>query len=258
MCLIAFAWQTDPARPLLLIANRDEFMDRPAAPLAYWDDAPDIAAGRDLRERGTWLGLSRTGRVAAVTNVRDPRDLARYPRSRGSLTAGFLGGQGSAADYAAALMPAAADYGGFNLLLWDGAELIYASNRPRPQWRRVDPGFHGLSNAQLDTPWPKTVWARQQIEEWVASGQTDGDRLIEAMRSRQVAPDAQLPDTGVGIEAERVLAPAFIHRPGYGTRCTTWLQIGADGQALIHERRYDAQMQPTGDTVLDVPLRCSR
>ena len=92
----------------------------------------------------------------------------------------------------------------------------------------------------------------------MASGQTDGDRLIEAMRSRQVAPDAQLPDTGVGIEAERVLAPAFIHRRGYGTRCTTWLQIGADGRALIHERRYDAQMQPTGDTVLDVPLRRSR
>ncbi|MDB5968251.1 MAG: hypothetical protein JWQ90_701 [Hydrocarboniphaga sp.] len=250
MCLIAFAWRTDPDRPLVLIANRDENHERPAAPLAFWTDAPEIAAGRDLREHGTWLGVSRRGRVAAVTNVREPQALLKYPRSRGALTTDFLLGGGSAADHAASLMADAMQFGGFNLLLWDGAELVYASNRPMPNWHRVEPGVHGLSNAQLDTPWPKTRWARQQLDGWMHQASAAPETLLDAMTRRDVPPDAELPDTGVGLEAERLLAPPFIYRPGYGTRCTSWLQIKGGG-AQIRERRYDNQAQPSGDSELE-------
>ena len=249
MCLIAFAWQTDPERPLVLIANRDEFHERPAAPLAFWDDAPEIAAGRDLREHGTWLGLSRHGRMAAVTNVREASDMQKRPLSRGALTTDFLRGTHSAADHAESLSAAAMQYGGYNLLLWDGRELVYASNRPAPNWRRVEPGVHGLSNAQLDTPWPKVRWARRELDGWMHDAAAKSDALLEAMTTRDVAADAELPDTGVGLQTERVLAPPFIYRPGYGTRCTTWLSIRGNS-AQIRERRYDDQAQPAGDTEL--------
>jgi len=252
MCLIALAWQTDPERPLVLIANRDEFHERPAAPLAFWDDAPEIAAGRDLREHGTWLGLSRRGRMAAVTNVREPQEGGRrFARSRGALTTEFLLGQSSATAHVQTLMRDAHQFGGFNLLLWDGVELVYASNRPTPNWHRVEPGVHGLSNARLDTPWPKTLWAQQQIGAWMRGSDAASESLLSAMTSREVPADAALPDTGVGIEAERLLAPPFIYRPGYGTRCTTWLQIDGRGHAQIRERRYDGQAQPAGDAALD-------
>ncbi|WP_428310941.1 NRDE family protein [Hydrocarboniphaga sp.] len=250
MCLIAFAWQTDPQRPLVLIANRDEFQERPAAPLAFWEDAPEIAAGRDLREHGTWLGLSRRGRMAAVTNVREVSDMQKRARSRGALTTDFLRGTHSAAEHAAALSADAAQYGGYNLLLWDGRELVYASNRPNANWHRVEPGVHGLSNAQLDTPWPKVRWAHRELDAWMHDRAAQPDTLLAAMTSRDVAADAELPDTGVGIEAERLLAPPFIYRPGYGTRCTTWLQIGGDHNARIRERRYDDQARPSGDSEL--------
>jgi uncharacterized protein with NRDE domain len=250
MCLIAFAWQTDPERPLVLIANRDEFHDRPASALAFWDDAPEIAAGRDLRERGTWLGLSRRGRMAAVTNVREAGEPLPRPRSRGALTTAFLLGHASAAEHAAAISADAPLYGGYNLLLWDGVELVYASNRPQANWYRVEAGVHGLSNAQLDTPWPKTRWAREQLGGWMQTPAADAEALLAAMTTRRVPSDAELPDTGVGLETERLLAPPFIYRPGYGTRCTTWLQIDRHG-AQIRERRYDGQAQPAGDSALE-------
>jgi uncharacterized protein with NRDE domain len=257
MCLIAFAWNVDPARPLVMIANRDEFQDRPAAPLGFWDDAPELAAGRDLREHGTWLGLSRRGRLAAVTNVRDPADFRPYPRSRGALTTDFLLGHRTAADHAARLVDDAQHYGGFNLLLWDGTDLVYASNRPTPNWYRVGAGVHGLSNARLDTPWPKTVWARHRIADWMRRP-TPADGLLQAMTDRSIPEDAALPDTGVGLESERLLSPPFIWRPGYGTRCTTWVQVSADGEAQMRERRYDDRGEPSGDTDLRFGLILAR
>jgi uncharacterized protein with NRDE domain len=255
MCLIAFAWQTDPARPLVLIANRDEFHERPAAALSFWSDAPEIAAGRDLREHGTWLGLSRRGRMAAVTNVREPPlDGRKFPKSRGALTTDFLLGTHSAAEHAEALTRDALQFGGYNLLLWDGVELVYASNRPEPNWHRVAPGLHGLSNAQLDTPWPKTLWARQTLDGWMHDASAASESMMNAMTRRDVPADSELPDTGVGLEAERLLAPPFIYRPGYGTRCTTWLQIGRDGVVKIRERRYDDNAQAAGDRTIEFAI----
>jgi uncharacterized protein with NRDE domain len=248
MCLIALAWNTVPDHPLLLVANRDEFHDRAAAPLHWWDDRPQILAGRDLREGGTWLGVSRSGRLAAVTNVRGADAAQPSPRSRGALVADFLDGTDSGEAFARAIAPHAAEFGGFNLLLYDGRSLHYCTNRPSFTARAVEPGVHGLSNASLDTPWPKVCQARAALEDWIVAGAGDDRLLLEAMGNPAQAPDDQLPNTGVGIELERMLSSAFIHVQGYGTRCTTAVRIDDDGSFVLHERRYDGDGAVSGET----------
>lgn len=247
MCLIAFAWQVHPDYPLVLVANRDEFHDRPSAPLGFWASAPELCAGRDLREGGTWLGLHRAGRLAAVTNVRQPAPAVGQYRSRGSLSVNFLQGSSSAADYAAGLVPQAAQYGGYNLLLWDGAELVYASNQPQPSHDRVTPGLHGLSNARLDTPWPKVCRLRGALEQWLTQPGAGDEALLKALADPQAAADAELPDTGVGLTLERALSSPFIQMPGYGTRCSSLVRVDRRGRVQFLERRYDASGAISGE-----------
>lgn len=248
MCLIAFAWNVHPAYPLLLVANRDEFHARAAAPLAWWRDRPAILAGRDLQESGAWLGLSRHGRVAAVTNVRGPDAALTRPRSRGALVADFLDDAPSAEAFSTALASHAQDYGGFNLLLFDGSALRYVSNRPDFVSRAVEPGIHALSNAQLDTPWPKALAAQRAMHEWLAGDLTDEPALLAYMADATQAADAELPHTGVGLEFERALSSAFIRMGAYGTRCTSLLRVARDGRAELFERRYDAQGRVSGES----------
>lgn len=252
MCLIAFAWNAPSDHALLLVANRDEFHARPAEPLAWWKDAPEVLAGRDLQERGTWLGVSRSGRAAAVTNVRGPDAAIRKPLSRGQLVADFLRGKDSATAYADRLEHEAAGYGGYNLLLYDGVELRYVSNRPRFLNEDVAPGVHALSNAQLDTPWPKACRARNVIEYVVArqspSEAIDDAKLLAVMAETAQAPDEALPLTGVSLEMERLLSPAFILTPSYGTRCTSLLRMSGDGRVSLLERRFDPAGRVSGES----------
>lgn len=255
MCLIAFAWNTHPDYPLILVANRDEYHQRPTAPLAFWSDAPELCAGRDLRDGGTWLGLHRAGRLAAVTNVRDPVALDGKVRSRGELTTGFLLSTDSGADYARQLHARAPEYGGYNLLLWDGTELTYASNAPQPNARPLAAGVYGLSNAQLDTPWPKVCRVRLAMQGWLDSGLREWDALIAALADDVQAPDEELPDTGVGLDTERLLSPPFIRSPGYGTRCTSVVRIDRQGRAEFFERRYDARGVVSGESSEHFTLR---
>lgn len=256
MCLIAFAWKAHPLDRLLLVANRDEFHARAATPLGWWTDhhAPDVLAGRDLQEGGAWLGVSRSGRLAAVTNVRGPDAAERKPLSRGQLVADFLRGNESASAFSDRLEHEAQAYGGFNLLVYDGTELRYLTNRPRFLSEDVAPGTHALSNAQLDTPWPKARAAHAAMDRVVARGQNveseDEAALLEVMAGRTPAPDEALPLTGVSLEMERLLSSAFIHAPAYGTRCTSLVRIGSDGNVSFLERRFDAKGQSLGDTRL--------
>lgn len=254
MCLIAFAWDVHPAHPLLLVGNRDEFHARKAQALAWWPDRPTILAGRDLQEGGAWLGLARNGRVAAVTNVRGPDAAIRKPRSRGALVADFLDGEGSAEAFAAALAPHADKYGGFNLLLFDGRALRYVSNRPAFVSRAVEPGVHALSNAQLDTPWPKAEAARMAMQDWVARDLADEQALLAQMEDATPAEDPLLPHTGVGLEMERALSSAFIRMGAYGTRCTSLLRVGR-AEAALFERRYDARGKNVGESREQFALR---
>lgn len=240
MCLILLAVQMHSAYPLVLAANRDERYDRPAAPSDWWSDAPGVLTGRDLQGLGTWMGVARDGRWAAVTNVREPSVPQRGDApSRGWLVSDFLRGTGPAEAYLAALAPRANEWNGFNLLAGDAAGAWWLSNRaPGPV--RVEPGVHGLSNALLDTPWPKVERGRGDLAR-ILAGPEDGieESLFRTLAMRDPAPDDRLPDTGVGIEAERMLSSLFISSAAYGTRASTVLRIRRDGRVFFAERTID-------------------
>jgi len=242
MCLILFAYRAHPEYRLVLAANRDEFHDRPSAPAGFWSDAPNVLAGRDLRSGGSWLGITRTGRFAAVTNYRDPRELLA-PRSdapsRGELVSSFLRGSDSPVAYLAALAGRAGAYHGFNLLVGDRESLYWFSNRAGAAPRRLQPGIYGLSNHLLDTPWPKVVRGREALRDALAAAAPlDEEPLFRLLADRAAAADQELPDTGVGIERERLLSAPFIASAEYGTRASTVLLVRSDGGAHLVERTF--------------------
>jgi uncharacterized protein with NRDE domain len=247
MCLILVAWRGHPDHPLVVAANRDEFFARPTAAAARWADAPQVLAGRDLEAGGTWLGVAAGGRFAAVTNVREPGK-PQGPRSRGRLTADFLAGDMAAADYVAAIDGAA--HSGFNLLVGDGRELWYASNRiaaPRP----LAPGIYGVSNHLLDTPWPKLATAKARFAAALTHLPAT-EAFFALLADDEIVPDAHLPATGVSLEWERRLSAIFVRSPDYGTRASTVLAVDAAGGARLHERRFDAG-GPAGESHLVLP-----
>lgn len=223
MCLIALAWQAHPDYPLIVMANRDEFYRRPTAPARFWPETPHVLAGRDLAAGGTWLGVTRSGRFAALTNYRDPA-APTGERSRGLLVSLFLQGDVSPMDYAGSVAAEGQHYGGFNLLLGDREELVIVSNRGTAPTRLL-PGVHGLSNHLLDTPWPKVVRAKAGLQAQLAA--PEADALMALLGNHEMAADAELPETGVGQAMERLLSPLFIHSPQYGTRASTVLLLGA-------------------------------
>jgi len=238
MCLILFAHQTHPDYPLVLAANRDEAYARPTAPAAFWDDEPRIYGGRDLEQGGTWLGITRSGRVAAVTNYRNSDQTKTSSRSRGELVANYLRVDQRPADYLARLRPDAGVYNGFNLITGDLDELCYLSNRGGDPIV-IAPGVHGLSNHLLDTPWPKVERGKKILTELLRRKTQDlVDELFTLLAERTVASDAALPETGVGLARERVLSPAFIISPGYGTRSSTVLLVDNHGQVVFVERSF--------------------
>lgn len=247
MCLIALAYRAHPDFELVIVANRDEYHARPTAPAGPWEDAPEVFGGRDLSQGGSWLALSKQGRLACVTNVRRMAAPDPAAPSRGGLVASFVREDQTARAFADEVGDRALAFAGFNLLLWDGTELRYLNNHPRFVSRSVPPGIHVVSNADLDTPWPKTEKLRRALAAW-AAGNGDEAPLLEALADRTPAPDADLPDTGVGLELERRLSPAFIVDPVYGTRCTTLVALRRDGSVRFTEWRFDAAGRPAGRT----------
>lgn len=233
MCLIVVGWQAHPAFPLVVAANRDEFYARPTAPADSWRDAPAVIAGRDLQAGGTWLGVTRHGRFAAVTNVREP-GVAPGRLSRGELTRNFLQSEQSAVDYLAELERSA--YSGFNLLLSDGQALCYASNRG-PVAQRLEPGIYGLSNHLLDSPWPKLVTARQRFSA-ALSHLPKQQPFFDILADDEIVPDKELPDTGVPLEWERRLSAIFVRSPDYGTRASTVVAVNGAGTVFFEERSF--------------------
>jgi uncharacterized protein with NRDE domain len=254
MCLIAFAWNVHPRWRLVLAGNRDEFHARPSAALARWDDAP-IIGGRDLQAGGTWLGVTDAGRCCVVTNVRDPRD-PQLGVSRGMLATDFLVGSMDATVHARQLLGTAAEYRPFNLLTFDARDAFYLGNRPEPRAQAVPRGVHGLSNADFNTPWPKTRRLMGCLKDWIdAGGEDEFAPLFSALADERVAPDTELPDTGVGLERERRLSPAFIRGEHYGTRAGTIVAIGHDGIGVIVERRFGPNGRFDGETTIGIDAR---
>ena len=248
MCLIVFAWRPDHPQPLIVAANRDEFYARPSLPLAHWDDRPGIYAGRDLKAGGTWLGISADGRFAALTNIRDLQ-LPQGGPSRGELVADFLHGQQSPEDYLKALRARAADYAGFNLLLGDTQQLWHF-NQQQDLAQRLPAGLYGLSNANLDSLWPKLQRAKTALADCLHQPATTP--LLDLLLDAQPAVDADLPDTGVGLQVERLLSTVFIASPGYGTCASTALIVHQDGRREIAERRFGPAGVMLGEARLEL------
>ncbi len=238
MCLILFAYKVHPSYELILAANRDEFYDRPSQPADFWSSNPRVLAGIDLQEKGTWLGVTKDGCFAAVTNYRDPASWRYDAPSRGQLVSRFLTGASTPGKYIEKIAGRAADYNGFNLLAGDRRELYAYSNRGGA--RKLDPGIYGLSNHLLDSPWPKVKRGKKLLKAVLAkTGRSLDDALFAMLADRHIPPDSQLPQTGVTLEWERLLASMFIKSPAYGTRASTILLVAKNGRIRFVEKVFN-------------------
>ena len=248
MCLLVLAWRTHPRYRLIVVANRDEFHERPTAPLAKWPEPNDILAGRDLRAGGTWLGLDRGHRFGAVTNFRELQRPRRSAPTRGNLVPAFLGQPDSPEEYLARLETDAPGYSGFNLLISDTDRLWYASNRMDRFARPLPPGIYGLSNEFLDTPWPKLRRVRERFEAWLGTTPTDPvEELFGLLADSQPASDGP-PQPGLSPEWEKALSAPFVIHPSYGTRSTTVLLLEPSGDSVMAERRFAPNGEKSGET----------
>lgn len=249
MCLILFAYQAESRFPLVVAANRDELYSRPTRQADFWPEihsGPGILAGRDLQAGGTWLGITASGRFAAVTNIRDPSQPERKPRSRGELTLGFLQSNTDPATYARQIQGSFDQYAGFNLLLGDGHSLYYLNNHHQVM-TKLESGVYGLSNGLLDAPWPKIVRGRSLLQQLVDNDNSvSTDDLLEIMRDRTEAADSDLPNTGVSIDLERKLSSTFIFQPErlYGTLCSTAIIVDKNRRCRFSEQNYNEKGQP--------------
>lgn len=238
MCLLAFNWNNHPRYKLILVANRDEFFERPSQQLHQWDSG--IYAGKDLRAGGTWLGMNPKGRFAALTNYRDLKNLKKYEKSRGDLVKNFLEGAISPHDYLKKLEAEMHQYDGFNLLVGDHENLFYLSNKSAEGIRKLEPGTYGLSNALLETPWRKLVKARESLKEHIEAGDFQLESLMKGQHSKETESPDRLPDTGATPEQEILLSAQFINVGNYyGTVNSTALLWKENGEVEMMERVFD-------------------
>jgi uncharacterized protein with NRDE domain len=251
MCLILVVWRGHPTYPCIIAANRDEFYERATEPAHWWSDRSQILAGRDLIAGGTWLGITRAGRFAALTNYRAPQQRADAP-SRGTLVKGLLESGASVQEGLTHLRRVGADYNGFNVLFSDGERLgVYES--VRGEGRELPPGIYGLSNHLLDTPWPKVQRAKARLQAALGD-MTDPAAVLALLRDDLPASDEQLPRTGVSLEWERLLSSAFIRGTDYGTRCSTVIRIDQRGTAIFDEWSWDRSGSQSGRTSLQFEI----
>jgi uncharacterized protein with NRDE domain len=244
MCLLLFAYHAHPDYRLILAANRDEFHRRPTEAAQRWSDAPEIFAGRDLEKYGTWMGVNKNGKFAALTNFRDPSQRKSNTPSRGLLVSDYLRGILSPEEYLAQLTQSADQYEAFNLFLGDKHSLWFFSSRDKIA-HELKPGVYGLSNATLDEPWPKVTHGKQGLTKILAENINE-NRLFSLLADRTIYHDDHLPQTGVPLEWERRLSATFIVSPEYGTRCSTLLLIGKDDGMEFVERSFDSSGEITG------------
>jgi len=239
MCLVLIAWRGDSKYPCVIAANRDEMHSRPTAPAQWWRSQPPILAGQDLMAGGTWLGITRAGRFAALTNYRDPEQRREGTPSRGTLVTSILMSKDTVQQSLDHLREVGADYNGFNLIFSDGERLAIYESVPGAG-RELGPGIYGLSNHLLDTPWPKVRTAKSRLST-VLSELENSDAALALLRDDEPAPDDQLPRTGVGMPWERLLSSAFVRAPEYGTRCSTVVRIDQRGRACFDEWTWDSK-----------------
>lgn len=238
MCLIFLSVHQHPRYKLIVAANRDEFYQRKTAAAQFWEDHPEILGGRDLEAQGTWMAINKNGRIAMVTNYRDLTNLKSIAPSRGALVADFLLNTESPQNYLSEVAVKGYQYNGFNLIVGSPEELWYNSNYKKGV-EKISNGLHGLSNHLLDTPWPKVERGLEKMRKLISDRNVDSNQLFEVLFDDAIAADDQLPDTGIGLQRERVLSSMFIKSPGYGTRCSTVILIDHNNAVQFSERVYD-------------------
>ena len=245
MCLILFAINQHPKYKLIFAANRDEFFNRPTRPADVWNTSPWTIGGLDKKSGGTWLGMGANGKLAAVTNYRDPKNMMQDAPSRGGLTKNFLLGQQNAKDYLQSLAASGKQYNGFNLLLRDETGSFFHYSNISRETTRLDDGIHGLSNHLLDTPWPKVKNGQENLIQLIESKIVDTSHLMQLLRNDQEASQDQLPQTGIAPELERQLSPMFIRIGEYGTRCSTVILIDKHNQVQFTETSFNERTEVT-------------
>jgi uncharacterized protein with NRDE domain len=248
MCLLVVAWRSHPRYRLVVAGNRDEFHERPAAPLGWWNDAPDILGGRDLRAGGTWLAFARSGRFGLVTNFRDANGASPGAPSRGELVPAFLRGTQPAAGFLSDLLPGIRAYAGFNLLLGDARGLHYCCNVGDEGPRELAPGIYGLSNHRLDEPWPKLVRTRERFAAALEQADPAPADLFDLLADSTPSVYESPPDRGLPADLERALSAPFVRHERYGTRCSTVVLVEHGGLTSVHERRFNPAGAQTGAT----------
>ena len=236
MCLIVFGYKVSEEYPLVLAANRDEFYRRPTLAMHFWEDSPDILAGKDLEQGGTWFGLHKNGMFAALTNYRNPAAIKPNAPSRGEIIIDFLKSKKPPEKFIHDFRSKAPSYNGFNLIFGNTDHLFWFTNLTN-RIERVSPGIHGLSNRFLNTPWPKVESGKNAMKKMMTTAITS-DHLFSLLKDRFVPEDHRLPETGIGLEWERILSPLFIESDTYGTRSSTAMQIDWKGNMKITERTY--------------------
>jgi uncharacterized protein with NRDE domain len=244
MCLIFFSINQHPQYKLILAANRDEFYNRKTAPADFWHTHNNIVGGCDLEAVtpdgtcGTWMGMSKNGRLAFITNFRDPNNINPKAPSRGHLVTDFLLSETNGEAYMMAVSKKASQYNGFNLVVGNCEELYYFSNYQN-KIQKLTTGFYGLSNHLLDTPWPKVSKGKAAIEKEVQREHIKIENLFSVLRDEERAPIDQLPNTGIGLEREQALSSMFIKTNGYGTRCSTVILIDQQDNVMFEERTFN-------------------
>lgn len=250
MCLILLAYDYHPDYFLVVAANRDEYYSRPTSGARFWDEEPAVLAGKDLDHKGTWLGITRSGRFAALTNFRDPASHRSSASSRGMLVRDYLFSFGKPAEYLNNLQSVKGQYNGFNLVLMEGEELWCCSSRAMGP-ERMGPGIYGISNHLPDTPWPKVVKGKESLGRVLAGDGTSlAEGLLDLLSDDEPARDEELPSTGVSLEWERLLSPIFIRSETYGTRASTVLLIDRRGRVNFYERSFGANGRRMGKDVV--------
>ncbi len=235
MCLLLISYETHPKYKLIIAANRDEFYNRPSEPAKFWNDFPSLLAGKDLQAGGTWLGITKNGRFAAITNYRDMNNLKNIAPSRGELVKNFLTGNDSPNIFSEKLFASAEAYNGYNLLFSDMNEFYYFSNQTKKQIELV-PGIYGLSNHLLDTPWHKVEKSKTSFKNILNEENITSENLFDILSDTSTPPDDLLPHTGLALEIERAVSPVFVSTPFYGTRTSTVIFIDRMNQVKFIEK----------------------
>ncbi len=240
MCLLLISYNTHPEYPLIIAANRDEFYKRQTENAHFWNEHPDLLAGKDLEAGGTWLGITKRGRFSAITNYRDMKSIKSNAPTRGKLVTDFLLSELSPLKYGHTLFDKAETYNGYNLLFSDSESFYYFSNQTK-ELKQLSAGNYGLSNHLLDTPWPKVVKSKKAFANSTSSAKISTDDLFDILSDDRVAEDNQLPETGLDLELERAVSPIFIKSDRYGTRSSTVLLINISNEVLFIERSLDTK-----------------